>query len=99
MAVARKGKCLAVSRGTKGSNCLDAMGNRNKMIKFGKATRRYTADILTKIAEYLLSIIILGSIISGHFYLKLVIGSFSFFLVFVLLAIILVASTEEEGEK
>ncbi len=67
-------------------------------MKFGKTTRKYTADILTKIAEYLLSIVILGSIISGHFYLKLVLGSFCFFLIFVFLAIILVVSTEE-GEK
>jgi len=65
-------------------------------MKFGKTTRRYTADILTKIAEYLLSIVILGSIISGKFYPKLILVSGIFFLVFVIIAVILVASTEEE---
>ncbi|MBU0701738.1 hypothetical protein KKE26_10695 [bacterium] len=64
-------------------------------MKFGKETKKYTADILTKIAEYLLSIIILGSIISGNFYPKLVFASFILFLCMVVFAIILVASTEE----
>jgi hypothetical protein len=65
-------------------------------MRFGKTTRRYTADILSKIAEYLLSIIILGSIISGKFYPKLILVSGISFLVFVIIAVILVASTEEE---
>ncbi|OIP40775.1 hypothetical protein AUJ95_04115 [Candidatus Desantisbacteria bacterium CG2_30_40_21] len=65
-------------------------------MKFGKETKKYTANIFTKIAEYLLSIVILGSIISGHFYPILVLGSFIFFGIFICLAILLVASTEEE---
>ena len=63
-------------------------------MKFGKETRRYTADILTKIAEYLLSIVIMGSILSGHFYPKLVVGSGVLFIFLVVCAIMLVASTE-----
>jgi len=65
-------------------------------VKFGKETRRYTADILTKIAEYLLSIVIMGSILSGHFYPNLVWGSGVLFIFLVVCAIMLVASTEEE---
>jgi len=64
-------------------------------MKFGKETKRYTADIFTKIAEYLLSIVILGSIISGHFYLKIVLIGFVSFLLLVVVAIMLVASTED----
>ncbi|MDI6752593.1 MAG: hypothetical protein QME07_07095 [bacterium] len=64
-------------------------------MKFGKETKRYTADILTKIAEYLLSIVILGSIISGHFYPQLLFASFVSFLLLVVIAIMLVASTED----
>ena len=67
-------------------------------MKFGKKTREFTADTLRKIAEYLLSIVILGSIISGHFYWNLLITSGIIFILLILIAIITMATTEDKEE-
>lgn len=68
-------------------------------MKFGKTTRKFTADVLTKIAEYLLSIVILGTIISGHINMLLLIGSGIGFILLIIVAIILISTTENNKEE
>ncbi|PIX17902.1 hypothetical protein COZ71_00880 [Candidatus Desantisbacteria bacterium CG_4_8_14_3_um_filter_40_12] len=76
-------------------SCSPSFKGKERKSEVWERDKKYTAGILTKIAEYLLSIVILGSIISGHFYPELVFVSGASFLFLVVFAIILVASTED----